>query len=83
MNTLKLYILNNLIALDRGMNTLLGGSPEQTMSGRMGADVAAGRCKFCSVVCWILGKIQKDHCANAAAYDAAHNDTTVDAVVKE
>ena len=83
MSKFKMYLINNLIALDRGVNTILGGSPEITMSGRMGSDVSAGKCTFCKVVCYILGKIQTNHCANAAAYDAAHNDTTVDAIFKE
>ena len=31
---LKRYILNNAIALDQQFNTLLGGSPDETLSSR-------------------------------------------------
>jgi hypothetical protein len=68
--TLKRYIVNALIGLDQFINTLFGGDPDMTLSGRMGRAVAAGRCKFCKVVCWFLGKIDKDHCARADKNEA-------------
>jgi hypothetical protein len=67
---MKRYFLNALIGLDQFINTLFGGDPDMTLSGRMGRSVAAGRCKFCKAVCWLLGKIDKDHCARANKNEA-------------
>ena len=70
------YLLNVLHVLDQLANTLLGGDPRWTLSGRMGRDIALGRCKFCVALCWILGQIQTNHCAAAYKADqAADNDT--------
>lgn len=67
---MKQYIFNALIAIDQFANTLLGGDPDMTLSGRMGRAVAEGRCKLCGLICWLLGLIDKDHCAVAAQHEA-------------
>ena len=67
---MKRYIVNALIALDQFINALIGGDPDMTLSGRMGRAVAQGRCKLCGPVCWVLGKLDKDHCARANRNEA-------------
>jgi hypothetical protein len=70
MTTMKRYIVNALIGFDQFINALLGGDPDMTLSGRMGRAVAQGRCRLCRPVCWVLGKLDKDHCARANANEA-------------
>ncbi len=67
---MKRYFINALIGLDQFVNTLIGGDPDMTLSGRMGRAVAADRCKVCKAVCWVLGKLDKDHCARANRNEA-------------
>ncbi|MDE2470469.1 MAG: hypothetical protein KGL35_17420 [Bradyrhizobium sp.] len=61
------YLLNLLVALDRLLNTIGLGDPRMTLSARMGRDIAQGKCWLCRPVCWVLGLIQRDHCAQAWA----------------
>lgn len=68
--TFKRYLFNALVGLDQFINTLIGGDPDMTLSGRMGRAVAQGRCKVCRVVCWLLDRIDKDHCARANKNEA-------------
>jgi hypothetical protein len=67
---MKRYIVNALIGFDQFINALLGGDPDMTLSGRMGRAVEQGRCSLCRPVCWVLGKLDKDHCAVAAKHEA-------------
>lgn len=67
---MKRYFFNLLVAFDQFINTLFGGDPDMTLSGRMGRAVAGGRCKACRVVCWFLDRIDKDHCARANKNEA-------------
>jgi hypothetical protein len=67
---MKRYIVNALIGFDQFINALLGGDPDMTLSGRMGRAVAQGRCSLCRPVCWVLGKLDKDHCARANRNEA-------------
>ncbi len=67
---MKRYLWNALVAFDQFINALTGGDPDMTLSGRMGRAVAAGRCKLCRVVCWLLDKVDSDHCARANANEA-------------
>lgn len=63
------YIWNLLHVFDQACNVLLGGDPRWTLSGRMGRDIAAGKCKLCRPICWLLGLIQPNHCAQAYIAD--------------
>lgn len=67
---MKTYLWNVLVGLDQFVNALTGGDPDMTLSGRMGRAVAEGRCTGCKAVCWLLGKIDKDHCARANRNEA-------------
>ena len=59
-----------IVQIDRVGNALLGGDPRMTLSGRMGRDIQAGLCWICKPICWILNKINPNHCANQAALEA-------------
>ena len=59
------YLWNWLYLGDLALNTLCAGDPRQTLSARMGRDIEAGRCMACKRLCWVLGLIQRDHCARA------------------
>ncbi len=65
----SMYFWNVLVSVDQFANTLLGGDPDETMSSRMGKAINEGRCKFCKVVCWVLNKIDKDHCNKSIELD--------------
>ena len=67
MNSLLQYLYNLLSVADRVVNTVLGGDPRQTLSSRMGRDIALGRCRACGWICTGLNLIQRDHCASAWA----------------
>lgn len=67
---MKRYFWNVLVAFDQFINTLIGGDPDMTLSGRMGRAVAEGRCKACRVVCWVLDKFDPGHCARVSKAEA-------------
>lgn len=69
-----------IVGIDRLANALLGGSPEMTLSGRMGRDIKNGVCAVCKPICWLLNKINTNHCANQADAEAGLGG---DAVSKE
>lgn len=64
MNTAKRIVLNWLLWLDEGLNTLTGGSPNETVSERAAKARNAGRRWGC-VLCRMLDWIQWGHCDNA------------------
>ena len=68
--TFKRYLFNALVGLDQFINTLFGGDPDMTLSGRMGRAVAEGRCMACKGICWVLHLIDKDHCTRANKNEA-------------
>lgn len=65
---MKQYFWNLLISIDQFFNALFGGDPDETLSSRMGKHARTG-CKFCGAVCWMLDKVDKDHCEKAIEYD--------------
>jgi len=64
---IKRYVVNVAVAWDRWLNAVLAGDPDMTISGRMGRAIANGHCRLCRPVCWLLDKIDKDHCAKQSA----------------
>lgn len=66
---MKKYIWNVLIALDHLCNSIIGGSPDETISSRMGRNLAKKDCVLCNFLCGLLNLIQKDHCVKAIAND--------------
>lgn len=60
---MKKYLWNLLLALDQGINTLLGGDPDETISSRAGKAMLKGKRWGC-VLCRLLDALEKDHCIN-------------------
>ena len=78
MNKIGQYLFNILLSLDRLANTILGGSPEMTLSGRMGRDIAENKCALCKPICAVLNWMQSNHCAKVAAEEAIYGADAVD-----
>ena len=66
---MKRYALNILIAVDQFFNAILLGSPDETMSSRMGKHLAKHDCPVCNFICGLLNLIQKDHCIKSIEKD--------------
>lgn len=67
LNRLKFYIRNVLVAFDQLVNAIFFGDPDETISSRAGKRV--GKCKFCTALCWVLDKLDKDHCKTSLESD--------------
>jgi hypothetical protein len=63
----KRYSWNLLISLDQLGNSLLGGDPDETISSRAGK--AKGHSKIASALCWVLDKIDANHCEDSIEDD--------------
>jgi hypothetical protein len=61
---LKLYFLNLLIGFDEFINTLFGGAPSETISGRSARAKEDGKL-WGKVLCKFLDWLQPCHCAKA------------------
>ncbi len=57
------YVLNLLLALDRGVNTIFGGDPKETISSRSGK--LQDRVWWAKGLCWFLNKLDSEHCKGA------------------
>lgn len=68
---MKAWIWNLLVSFSQTANALLGGNPDVTLSDRMGRASEAGTCRLCTVVCWLLGLIDRDHCRKVREPDEA------------
>lgn len=64
MNPITRYLLNLAVLLDEAGNTILGGSPNETISERSAKARASGRRWGC-VLCRWLDKINPGHCDRA------------------
>ena len=64
MTKLGQYFLNFAILLDEAVNTVAGGSPNETISERAAKARNAGR-KWGCVLCKLLGWINPGHCDNS------------------
>jgi hypothetical protein len=64
---MKTYLLNNVVALDQQINTLLGGSPDETLSARAYRTEQQGKTfgKFFRPAIDALFFFDHDHCRNA------------------
>ena len=71
MSRVERYLLNLVVATNQLVNTILGGDPDEMLSARMGKAIAEGRCKLCVPICWLLDKIDRNHCADAAKGDTS------------
>ena len=71
---LKTYLWNILIAIDKFVNTLFLGNPDETISSRCGKSIrrakAQGKtCVFCGPLCYLLNLIDESHCKEAIEED--------------
>lgn len=70
------WLWNVLVWIDQGLNVLMSpmlnpaldprfrfGSPDETLSSVFGKNVRANACRFCKLICKLLDKIDKNHCA--------------------
>ena len=73
---MKRYFWNLLISIDQLLNALLGGNPDETISGRMGVRIREGRAtRFERLLCRLLSKIDpttKRHCVESIDEDEEH-----------
>lgn len=72
MQWLKDYFWKLLVSLDQLANTITGGSPDETISSRLGKGERRG-CKVCRFFCSILDIFDKDHCAKSIEEDETEN----------
>ena len=80
---IKKYIFNLLISIDQLANTILGGDPDETLSSRMGKMVVRWRVgstksqlryKLAVAICWLLNKIDPDHCNKSIEHNEGDDD---------
>lgn len=64
MTKIGRYLLNFAIWIDEGVNTIFGGSPNETVSERAAKARNAGR-KWGCVLCRVLNWVNPGHCDNA------------------
>ena len=69
---MKLYFLKLLVAVDQLVNTIFGGSPDETLSSRWGKGARRG-CKVCSFLCNILDVFEENHCEKSIEKDETKN----------
>lgn len=70
---MKKYFWNIAVTVDQFCNTVLGGDPDETMSSRMGKKIAKRECTLCKGVCWLLDKVQINHCIRSIEQDEGSN----------
>lgn len=63
------YFQNLMLGFDEFLNTVIGGAPGDTISGRAGRARNDKRV-WGRVLCYLLGLIDKNHCTKAIANDA-------------
>ena len=56
-----------LIGFDQLLSAMSNGDPDETISSRLGK--SRGRCVLCRVACWLLDRIDPDHCSRAVEPD--------------
>lgn len=66
---MKRWLWNLLIALDQLANTVLGGDPDETLSSRMGKQIAQRKCLLCRLVCKVLDRFEVNHCQKSIEAD--------------
>ena len=78
------YIRNILVSIDQLANTVLGpvlnfitgldsfGYPDETLSSVFGKN--RHKCKLCHLLCLVLDRLDKRHCANSIEMDEGRND---------
>lgn len=72
---MKDYIFRVLIAIDQLFNVVLfNGIPDETISGNIGYKIQNGSAnKFEKSICWVLRKIESQHCIKAIDHEEYDN----------
>lgn len=72
---IKKYLKNILISIDQFFNTLFGGSPDETISSRLGRNYKNSFLE--KFVDWIFSwqKKSEGHCESAIEWDENENDS--------
>lgn len=65
---IKKYLLNILISIDQFVNTVAGGDPDETISGRLGKHFPNS--EFRKFVDWMFGP---DHCKESIEEEEGSN----------
>ena len=68
MDAVKRYFWNLLISLDQLANTVLAGSPDETISSRAAKAARKGQRWGC-ILCKFLHWFDKNHCEENIEYD--------------
>ena len=68
------YLWNILVWIDQGLNTLLGGDPDETLSSRMGKAIRENRCVLCKWMCRFLDLFETNHCEKSIEKDEGKNE---------
>lgn len=63
------YVWNILISVDQFFNAIIGGSPDETISSRMGKHLAKRDCMMCNFLCRLLNLVDKNHCVKSIERD--------------
>lgn len=70
------YFWNVLIAFDQLFNAMLGGDPDETISSRSGK--RQNEQLWAKYLCWVLNKIDTNHCKKSIEKDEGGNSTLDD-----
>lgn len=68
---IKRYLINLLVAIDQGINAILAGDPDETLSSRAGKRIKT--CNLCRMLCLLLDKIDYRHCQESIEPDEGSN----------
>lgn len=63
---IKQWLIGDAVALDELGNAIGNGNAHETISAHCGSQIAAQiPCRFCRIVCKVLGFFWPDHCLKA------------------
>ena len=71
-NAASKWFWNTLVGIDQLVNAITGGDPDETISSR--AAKRRSGCRFCRLLCWLLDKIDKNHCDKSIELDEGERD---------
>ena len=64
---IKRWFVNVLLGIDQLVNTIAGGDPHETISSRAGKK--DGKHWLATALCWMLDKVDNNHCRDAIEHD--------------
>lgn len=69
---MKQWTVNFLLGFDQWINTWFGGDPDETISSRAGK--SEGFHWWATSLCWVLDKLDDNHCKDAIEHDEGEPD---------